>query len=351
MERTKARTVAVGVFDQRSDAQRAVRELKNAGFTDEQIGVVAQETQEGSNEDSDSALNNTSENKSAEGAAAGAVAGAGVGALWAMGIAAGILPAIGPVVAGGLLGSILLSAAGGAAVAGIAGALIGLGIPEEEARYYEHEFRGGRTIVTVRANGRYNEAVDILERNQGFDMTKRSQRQGTMPQAHGESCSTSQPVRASAMQSRSGSECSTGTSAGLASGAGARTSGDRQTVALHDEELQVHKRPIDKGEVRVHKEVTTEHKTVQVPVTREEVVIEHHPAGERAGSCSNVGEQQIRIPVKEEEVDVQKRAVVREEVSVGKRKVQETKQVSGDIRHEQLKVDNSKDAKVEHVRR
>jgi hypothetical protein len=84
------------------------------------------------------------------------------------------LPAIGPVVAGGILGSILLSAAGGAAVAGIAGALIGLGLPEDEAKYYEDEFRGGRTIVTVRAENRYEEAAAILQNNDGFDMKSRS---------------------------------------------------------------------------------------------------------------------------------------------------------------------------------
>jgi len=53
--------------------------------------------------------------------------------------------------AGGTLAAILASAAGGAAAAGIAGALVGLGIPEDEAKHYDSEFQAGRTIVTVKA--------------------------------------------------------------------------------------------------------------------------------------------------------------------------------------------------------
>jgi hypothetical protein len=46
----------------------------------------------------------------------------------------------------------------------VLGALIGLGIPEDEAQFYDREFRSGRTIVTVRPHQRYDEAVDILHR-------------------------------------------------------------------------------------------------------------------------------------------------------------------------------------------
>src|SRR5437016_315385 len=65
------------------------------------------------------------------------------------GILAGVIPAVGPVPAIGTLGTALLNAAGGAALAGIAGALVGWGIPEEDARYYEGEVNAGRHLVTV----------------------------------------------------------------------------------------------------------------------------------------------------------------------------------------------------------
>ena len=168
---TSTRTTVVGVFDDRSKAQAAVRELRQAGFREDQIGVVAH-----GHDDVKGAAKDDKGSHVAEGAGIGIAAGAGVGALWALGIVAGFLPAIGPAVAGGIFASILASAAGGAAVAGIAGALIGLGIPNEEASYYEDEFKAGRTLVTVKADTRYQEARDILRRHGAYDHENRRAR-------------------------------------------------------------------------------------------------------------------------------------------------------------------------------
>ncbi len=156
----------IGVFDDRRAAQQAVAELRRVGFRDDQIGVVARdEAREGVNTETGSRWE--------EGAATGIAAGAGLGALWGLGIVAGVLPAIGPAIAGGVLASVLASAAGGAAVVGVLGALVGLGIPEDEARFYEGEFHAGRTLVTVQAPGRYEEARDILRRHSAYDVESR----------------------------------------------------------------------------------------------------------------------------------------------------------------------------------
>ena len=56
--------------------------------------------------------------------------------------------------------------------------------------------------------------------------------------------------------------------------------------------------------------------------------------------------EEIRIPVKEEQVRVEKEAVVTEEVKVGKRQVQETAQVGGYVRKEELKVEEEGDVTV-----
>lgn len=53
---------------------------------------------------------------------------------------------------------------------------------------------------------------------------------------------------------------------------------DEQTLRLREEELRVSKERVQTGEVQVHKRVVTELQTVQVPVEREELVIER--AGE-----------------------------------------------------------------------
>jgi hypothetical protein len=147
----KERSTVVGVFSDRAQADRAVEELRRAGFSNDQIGVAGRE------ESHTSTTTAGEGTKAGEGATAGAIAGAGVGGLVGLGILAGIIPAVGPVIAGGTLAVILANAAGGLVIGGIVGALIGMGIPEEEAHYYEGEFKTGRTIVTVRANGRSDE--------------------------------------------------------------------------------------------------------------------------------------------------------------------------------------------------
>jgi hypothetical protein len=165
---TSARTIAIGVFENHLQAQRAVLDLKRLGFSDADIGVAGRHS-----EDPASAPVSFEENHASEGAMTGVAAGAGLGALWGVGIAAGLLPAVGPVIAGGTLIAILASAATGAAAAGIVGALIGMGIPEEEAHYYENEFHTGRTLVTVHAGNRYHEAMAVLQTHGGYDRSSR----------------------------------------------------------------------------------------------------------------------------------------------------------------------------------
>jgi hypothetical protein len=170
-----ARDTLVGVFHDQTQAQQAVLALKRAGFTDEQIGVMGRHhagmktEQQGSDE-----------TMAEEGAITGLATGAGIGALWGLGIMAGVLPGIGPAIAGGTLGVILSSVAAGATAAGLAGALVGMGIPEEEADFYEGEFKSGRTLVTVRTHGRHADAVAILSKFGAYDVDNQPER---MPDA------------------------------------------------------------------------------------------------------------------------------------------------------------------------
>lgn len=118
-----------------------------------------------------------------------------------------------------------------------------------------------------------------------------------------------------------------------------------RTIQLHEEQLHARKESVQTGEVQVRKEVHTEHQTIDVPVEREEVVIERKPASGRATDADFRAEE-IRVPVTREEVRVEKTPVVTEEVTVGKRKVRDTKKVSGTVRKEELKVDQEGKAQV-----
>jgi hypothetical protein len=173
----------VGVFDDRLQADRAVDELRRAGFRDDQIGVALR------HDAGDVAAGDTTDAADADdtgagpGAVTGVLTGLGLGALAGLGVLSGVIPVIGPAIAGGTLGIILSNAAVGAGVGGLVGALIGAGIPEEHAHYYQGEFEAGRTIVTVRADGRADEAMAILRRYGGYDMNSRPDDSGTAASA------------------------------------------------------------------------------------------------------------------------------------------------------------------------
>ncbi|HEV8342708.1 MAG TPA: CBS domain-containing protein [Candidatus Binatia bacterium] len=165
---TGRKTVA-GLFRDRESAQRAIDDLKEAGFTRDQVGVAMR--------DRTGEVQSTGEKgtHAAEGAVTGAVGGGVLGGLAGYLIATGALmiPGVGPVVAAGALTSALgivggttaVGAGIGAAAGGLGGALVGMGIPEEEARHFETGFRAGEVLVTVKAGDRIMEAFAILEMN------------------------------------------------------------------------------------------------------------------------------------------------------------------------------------------
>jgi uncharacterized protein (TIGR02271 family) len=119
--------------------------------------------------------------------------------------------------------------------------------------------------------------------------------------------------------------------------------GDR--MQLFGEVLRVHKERISRGEVRVRKDVVTENQTIEVPVTREELVLERVAVSPNTtASSANIGRsQEIRIPLSEDSVRVEKQPVVREEVIVGKREVSDVARVGDEVRHEELRVDSDVD--------
>ena len=134
------------------------------------------------------------------------------------------------------------------------------------------------------------------------------------------------------------------------SAAGSRASADvegERRIQLRGEILRTYKDRVQRGEVRLRKDVITEKKNVEVPVTREELVIERVPTSGQ-GTTSDIGkDQEIRVPLSEERVRTEKQPVVTDEVRVGKRAVQRTENVADDVRHEALRVDKEGDVDVD----
>jgi hypothetical protein len=158
---TSCRTV-IGVFQSRAAAERAYQNLRDEGFRDDQLGLVGKDSSGRVVREGGDKGNNAGEG-AAIGVAAGAIGGAAVGA----GILTGFIPVIGPVLAIGTLGTILLNAAGGAAIVGIAGALIGWGIPEEDASYYEKQVESGYYLVTVNCDDN-EDPWHVMSREGGY---------------------------------------------------------------------------------------------------------------------------------------------------------------------------------------
>lgn len=192
-----------------------------------------------------------------------------------------------------------------------------MGISDDRTQHFERAMQDGDVLITVKAGARQQQALDILNRH-GGDL-------GIQDRAYAE--------RDKNVTSR---------------GIGDTAQLPERRIQLFGETLRVHKERIQRGEVRLRKEIITEHKTVDVPVTREEVVIErvatdrNQPAhGAELGS-----DKEIRIPLSEERVHVEKTPVVNEEIRVGKRQVQDVKHVADTLRHEEVRVENEGDVNV-----
>jgi uncharacterized protein (TIGR02271 family) len=121
----------------------------------------------------------------------------------------------------------------------------------------------------------------------------------------------------------------------------ARTDEREARVTRSEEELAIGKRSVQAGEAYLRKSVETERVRQEVPVTREEVTVERRPLSADAATDVTISEDEIRVPVMEEEVVTQKRVVPKEEVVIRKRAVSDTEVVEEDVRRERVDVDDS----------
>lgn len=120
---------------------------------------------------------------------------------------------------------------------------------------------------------------------------------------------------------------------------------DEARVTVSEEQLAIGRRERETGQVEVEKEVETHHVRENVPTRHEEVVVERRPA-DAMSAKARIEEDEVRIPVSEEELVVEKRAVPKEEVVVKKREVVEEESVEADLRRERVDVHREGDVNV-----
>lgn len=161
------------VFDTRTDAERALNRLREAGINDSQISIIAQR-------DGDKAVTTDGAGEEVAKDVVGTAAlGAGVGTL--LGIAALAIPGVGPLVAAGAIasaaipGAAVTGAAIGAAAGGISGLLKDHGVGDEDSAYYEKSINDGGIFVSVDTDGASIDrraAEDILYDAGGHSSTR-----------------------------------------------------------------------------------------------------------------------------------------------------------------------------------
>lgn len=152
-------TLVSGIFRSRADAERAVEDLIHYGWSRDDISLLMSDATRGRE------FGMAMATKAPEGAATGATIGGVIGAVAAGLVALGIvaLPGIGLVAAGPIVAT-LAGLGAGAAAGGLTGALIGLGIPEHEAKFYNEEIeRGGLLVGVYTHEDRASQARKILD--------------------------------------------------------------------------------------------------------------------------------------------------------------------------------------------
>jgi hypothetical protein len=163
--------IVSAVFDNHSDAERAVADLRTAGVSDGAISIVAQH--DGKNTTTDGSGSETQE------FVGKVAAGAGIGTL--LGIAALAIPGVGPLAAAGAIASAAIPGAAitGAALGGAAGGLEKVltdhGVSNEDATYYGNHVNNGGVFVSVdlsKAGIPAEDAEDVLYRSGGHSSTR-----------------------------------------------------------------------------------------------------------------------------------------------------------------------------------
>ena len=192
-------------------------------------------------------------------------------------------------------------------------ALIKQGVPASDAMALDHRMHDGGAVITVQVDDRYDEAVRILQQERGEIASSGS----------ANTARVAAPVAAPT----------------YGTAVAATDVEDEKTIALREERLAIDKQRVAAGEATIEKKVVAQSTSVDVPIMHEELFIERRPVTDAAPSGAIGTDQTIRVPLMREQVVVDKRTFVTEEVAIGKRAVSETQRVDETVRHEELVVD------------
>ena len=173
-----ANTAVFGTYSTYGAVDGAVEALRTSGFRNTDISVLFPENV--GTKDFAVAKGTKAPEGAATGVGTGAVVGGALG--WLAGIGALAIPGLGPFIAAGPIMAALAGGAVGGAVGGVTGALIGMGIPEYEAKRYEGRLKKGGILLSVHSDNSdwTDRAKKILERTGAEDISSTGERKADM---------------------------------------------------------------------------------------------------------------------------------------------------------------------------
>lgn len=307
----------VGLYDDISDARDVVQDLDDSGFDRDDISLVASDRDRVYGRQIEDRDTDTG-NEAGEGAAAGAVSGGIIGGIAGvlLGLGTFFIPGLGWVVAAGPIVAGLTGAGIGAVAGGLLGALIGWGIPEEQAGYYAEGVRRGGTLVAVRTpENRVDDAVDIMNQHDPIDIERRAaywREEGWTGYDTEAEAYTTDEIETERENYTAYETETTPTTRGREV--------EEEAIPIVEEEMRVGKREVERGGVRVHAYVEEQPVSEDVQLREERVHVERRPVDRRAdvSDLDTFEEKTIEMTERGEEVVAEKTARVIEEVVIEK---------------------------------
>lgn len=170
----------VGIFETENEAINVIKRLKEIGYTDDKITVLAKDKGKMDRLDNETNVDTKSVDGDSDGdkIGGGAVVGGALGGIAAAIPALGLLaiPGIGPFLAAGPIAAILTGVVAGGVAGGLIGALAEMGVGEEDAKEYEYQLQQGKIIVLVENRDNLSDEVYSTYNQNNSIINKKSQR-------------------------------------------------------------------------------------------------------------------------------------------------------------------------------
>jgi uncharacterized protein (TIGR02271 family) len=313
----------IGTYSTLETAQAVVNDLVNAGFSRNAISIIASDPDK-------KYAQYVDHDTSADGTAAGAGIGAVIGGLGGLllGLGALAIPGIGPVIAAGPLVATLAGAGVGAVTGGIIGALVDMGVPKESAEVYAESVRRGNVLVTAQVpDNQVDQASRIMQRSGLIDIEHEAQDWRSNGWKGFD-------TKAAPMRNTTTRGAPTKTTV---------TNGNPaiNTYQVVEENLQVGKRQVETGGVRVTSNVSEVPVEEEVKLRQEHVNVERRPVDRPATAADLNAFKEGTIEVREtqEQPVISKEARVVEEVRVTKDVEEHTEKVRDTVRRTDVDVE------------